>query len=96
MTVLDATLTNGRTVQYVRVDNPPAGGMKQTYFSPDRSYVVQFYHKQSAAHDPPRLSRLEAILGKYNPTITQAQGGSAASETSADYFKKLFCGTGSV
>jgi len=91
MTVLDATLTDGRKVQYVLVDNPPAGGMKKTYFSPDRSYVVQFYHKQSAAHDPQRLSRLQAILGKYNPTVTHAQGGSAASETSADYFKRLFC-----
>lgn len=91
MTVLDATLTDGRKVQYVLVDNPKAGGMKKTYFSPDGCYVVQFYHDQSSKHDPQRLSRLEAILGKFNPTVTQAQGGSAASQTSADYFKKLFC-----
>ena len=91
MTVLDATLTDGSKVQYVLTDNPPAGGMKRTYFSPDHSYVVQFYNKKSAGHDPQRPSRLQAILGKYNPTVTQAQGGSAASETSADYFKRLFC-----
>lgn len=91
MTVLDATLTDGRVIQYVLTDNPPSGGMKKTYFSPDRSCVVQFYHHQSAVHDPQRLSRLEAILGKFNPTITQDKGGSAASQTSADYFKRLFC-----
>lgn len=91
MTVIDATLIDGRAVQYVLEENPPVGGMKRTYFSPDRSYVVQFYHKQSAAQDPQRLSRLEAILGKFNPTIPHSKGGAAHNEVSASYFKKLFC-----
>lgn len=91
MTIVDAILRDGTKVQFELTDDPPAGGMKKTYFSPDRSYVVQFFHNQTAALDPQRLARLEAILGKHNPTVPQNCGGAAPNEISANYFKKLFC-----
>jgi hypothetical protein len=92
MTLSKATLKDGRTLDFNIVSDPPAGGMKKTYFSPDRSYVVQFYHDQAVGNDPQRLSRLEAILTKYNPTVPESQGGArGTNEVSAEYFKKLFC-----
>jgi hypothetical protein len=77
-----ATTKDGRTVEFIYVDDPPSGGMKATYFSPDRSYVVQFFHDQATANDPNRLKRLEAVVGKYNPTNDPKNG---------DYWKRLFC-----
>jgi len=77
-----ATLKDGKTVEFILTDDPPAGGMKKTYFSPDRSYVVQFFHDQAAGADPNRLARLDAVLGKYNPTNDPRTG---------DYWKRLFC-----
>jgi hypothetical protein len=92
MTVMKATLKDGRTVEFDLVPDPPAGGMKKTYFSPDRTYVVQFFHDHTTGQDPQRLARLDFILGKYNPTIPEAEGGArGGSKTSAEYFKKLFC-----
>jgi serine/threonine protein kinase len=92
MTVIKATCKDGRPVEFVLVDDPPAGGMKKTYFSPDRSYVVQFFHDQTAGEDPQRLARLDFILGKYNPTIPEAEGGArGVTKASAEYFKRLFC-----
>jgi hypothetical protein len=92
MKVERATLHDGRIVEFVPSDDPPAGGMKKTFFSPDRSYVVQFFHDQNAGSDPQRLARLEAILGKYNPTVPETAGGArGANQVSADYFKSLFC-----
>lgn len=92
MTVVKATLKDGRTVEFVLTNDPPAGGMKKTYFSPDRSYVVQFFHDHSAANDPQRLARLDFILGRYNPTIPESEGGArGVTKASAEYFKRLFC-----
>ena len=82
MTRKSATLKDGRTVEYVEVPDPPAGGMKKTYFSPDKSYVVQFFHDLSAATDANRHARLDAVLGRFNPTADPEAG---------DYWKKLFC-----
>ena len=92
MTVVKATLKDGRTVEFVLVPDPPAGGMKKTYFSPDRSYVVQFFHDHTTGQDPQRLARLDFILGRYNPTVPESEGGArGVSKTSADYYKRLFC-----
>jgi hypothetical protein len=89
---MKAILLDGSTVEYEVADDPPSGGMKKTYFSPDRSYVVQFYHDQEAGADPQRLARLQAILTRYNPTIPEGQGGAkGGSPIQADYYKKLFC-----
>lgn len=92
MNVQKATLKDGQIVEYVLVDDPPAGGMKKTYFSPDRSFVVQFFHDQSTSSDNQRMARLDAILGKYNPALPESKGGAkGVSQVSCEYFKKLFC-----
>ena len=88
----EATLTDGRKIQYVITDNPPRGGMKYTYFAPDRSYVVQFFLRRDEARDPDVRRRLEAIIGKYNPTRSEEDGGAqGSSRTMAEYFSKKFC-----
>src|ERR1051326_119436 len=69
-------------LEYVVVPDPPAGGMKCTYFAPDKSYVVQFYHDLELSKDPSRRARLDAVIGKYNPTLDAACGA---------YWRNLFC-----
>ncbi|MGL6076678.1 MAG: protein kinase domain-containing protein [Fimbriiglobus sp.] len=82
MKTRSATLKDGRLIPYVEVEDPPQGGMKRVYFSPDRSEVVAFFHDKAASTDPNRMARLDAVVGKYNPTLD--------SETGA-YWKQLFC-----
>ncbi len=92
MSLVTAELKDGTKLQFEIITNPPAGGMKKTYFGPNRDYVVQLYHNLNAAKDPQRLARLEAILTRFNPTLPESQGGArGVSQESADYFKKLFC-----
>ncbi|NER50980.1 MAG: serine/threonine protein kinase [Symploca sp. SIO1A3] len=81
MKTLTATLADGSTVEYLP-EIIGEGAMKQVYFTADKSSVICFYKDQNAGSDPNRMIRLEAILGKYNPTITNETG---------DYFKALFC-----
>ena len=88
----EAILTDGRKLPYVIRENPPRGGMKHTYFAPDQSYVVQFFNNPDHARDPNLRRRLEAIIGKYNPTRPEAQGGApGGSEAMAAYFAQKFC-----
>ncbi len=88
----EATLTDGRKIPYVIKDNPPRGGMKYTYFAPDKSYVVQFFNDPETAQDPNIRKRLEAIIGKYNPTRSEQDGGARGnSEQIANYFAGRFC-----
>ena len=88
----EAILQDGRRIPYVVVDNPPAGSMKYTFFAPDRSYVVQFFHDKEVAEDTMMHDRLMAIIGKYNPTISEKKGGAHGNtEETAAYFSKLFC-----
>lgn len=88
----EAILEDGRAIPYVKTDNPPRGGMKHTYFAPDRSYVVQFYNDPAASSNGHLRSRVHAILGPYNPTLSEKNGGSAGNtETLAEYFFKRFC-----
>jgi serine/threonine protein kinase len=53
--------------------------------------VVCFYKDIAAGNDPVRRQRLEAILGRYNPTVPNTQGGAAASDTDASYYRALYC-----
>lgn len=76
-----ATLANGRTIEYIP-DAIAEGAMKKVYLSGDRSSVLCFYKDEALAADPNRMSRLEAILGRYNPTMDRETG---------DYWKNLFC-----
>ena len=92
MTTKTATTLDQKTIQYVETDDPPAGGMKKTYFAPDRSYVVQFFLDQSTGKDPNRQERLQKIINRFNPTLSEASGGSQGTDPiSAEYFRKLFC-----
>ena len=87
-----ATLMSGRTITYIETDNPPRGGMKHTYFTPDRKFVVQFFNDPEDAADPNMRKRLESIIGKYNPTLAESEGGAAGGTIqTASYFADLFC-----
>ncbi|MBQ9436947.1 MAG: hypothetical protein IJU50_01305 [Lachnospiraceae bacterium] len=91
-TICEAVLQDGRTLPYVLVKDPPKGGMKHTYFAPDKSYVVQFYNDPKVGEYPETKRRVEAIIGKYNPTRSEAAGGAIGnSEKTASYFSKYFC-----
>ena len=88
----EAVLQDGTKIEYVIKENPPSGTMKHTYFSPDRSYVVQFYNDPKNANDSNVRKRIEAIIGKYNPTLSEEKGGAKGnSEFTAEYFSKNFC-----
>lgn len=90
--IAEATLMDGRKLPYVIKDDPPRGGMKYTYFAPDKSYVVQFYNDPETTKDPNLQKRIEAIIGKYNPTRAEQDGGARGnSETMAQYFAGKFC-----
>lgn len=87
----EATLADGRRIPYVITDNPPRGGMKYTYFAPDKSYVVQFFNEPNKI-DRNMTARLEAIIGRYNPTIPESKGGAIGNdEKLASYFAGRFC-----
>lgn len=87
-----AVLTDGTVLPYIVTDNPPRGGMKHTYFAPDKSYVIQFFNKPEDAQDQNLHKRLEKIIGAYNPTRSEAAGGAAGNtEATANYFDDLYC-----
>lgn len=74
-----AILTDGREVEYmVDPDKVMEGGMKQFYFTPDKSSVACFFKDQS---DPTKRALLEAVVSKFNPTIGR----------NGEYWKTLFC-----
>ncbi len=71
--------TDGSQVEFVD-EVIGQGGMKDVYFSPDKSYVVAFFR------DPQNMNakdRLENIVGTYREKIFNQVGG--------DYWQKLFC-----
>lgn len=82
----------GQAYPYVRSDDPPRGGMKHTYFAPDRSYVVQFFNDPADAAGADLQKRLKAILGRYNPTVPAEQGGAPGNTAqTAQYFAGRYC-----
>lgn len=56
------------------------GGMKDVYFSPDRSYVVAFFRDNQ---DATSKERLKSIVGTYRERIINQIGG--------EYWKNLYC-----
>lgn len=87
-----ATLENGQKIEYVVTENPPHGGMKHTYFTPDKSQVVQFFNDSRVGHSDEVQARIKAILSKYNPTLEDTKGGAIGNNTEgAKYFKNRFC-----
>jgi len=77
--VITLKATDGTTVQYVD-EIIGSGGMKDVYFSPDRSYVVAFFRDPQNATS---RDRLETIVGRYRQQIFEDAGG--------EYWKDLFC-----
>ncbi len=83
---------SGREIEYVVTQNPPRGGMKYTYFTPDKSLVIQFFNDPENAADPAIHDRLKAIIGRYNPTVSEEKGGANGNdERTAAYFSRCFC-----
>jgi serine/threonine protein kinase len=76
-----AILLDGRKIDFLP-DAIGEGGMKRVYLTTDKRSVVCFFKDRSQAADPKRRERLEAILGKYNPTTDAVTG---------KYFADLFC-----
>jgi serine/threonine protein kinase len=79
VTVVRLTSDSGQDLEYVD-EVIGQGGMKDVYFSPDRSYVVAFFREAVNAEGK---ERLREIVGRYREGIYQQQGG--------DYWKDLFC-----
>lgn len=73
------TATDGSQVEFVD-EMIGAGGMKDVYFSPDKSYVVAFFRDKQ---DFNAKDRLQNITGKYRENIFNQAGG--------DYWKDLYC-----
>lgn len=78
---LKAVLEDGREVEYFP-EVIGEGGMKTVHFTVDRSSVVCFFKDPTAANDPERRRRLQAIVSKYNPILNSELG---------DYWSDFFC-----
>ena len=77
-----ARLEGGAVIEYLP-EVIGDGGMKTVHFTPDRSSVVCFFKDPKASGDPERRRRLQAIVGRYNPT--------SPDERTGLYWKGLFC-----
>lgn len=81
-TVSLSGLKTRQTFSFVPVDDPPAGGVKYVYFSPDRKYVVAFFHDPSSVSPSDRV-RLEDLVGGYRSRIF--------TQDEASFWEKIFC-----
>lgn len=70
---------DGSSVEFVD-EMIGSGGMKDVYFSPDKSYVVAFFRDKQ---DYNAKDRLQNITGKYRENIFNQTGG--------EYWKDLYC-----
>lgn len=77
---LKSILDNTKTYQYVDNGEPMRGGMKDVYFSPDKSYVVAFYRTKL---DFNAKERVQLITTKYKDDFFKKDGG--------DFWKTLYC-----
>jgi hypothetical protein len=78
MSIEKATLKDGKTIDFVP-DMIGEGGMKQVYFTPDKSSVVCFFKD---TQDQNRIQRLDAVIGRLNPTTDPKNGA---------YWKDHYC-----
>lgn len=74
------SIINSKTYQYVDTGEPMRGGMKDVYFSPDRSYVVAIYRDKQDINAKERLTK---IVTTYYDAFFNKAGG--------DYYKELYC-----
>lgn len=75
-----SVITPGKTYQYVDNSEPMRGGVKDVYFSPDKTYVVAFYR---AVQDYNAKERLRKLVTQYYDAFFNREGG--------DYYKQLYC-----
>ncbi|POY36969.1 kinase [Solitalea longa] len=76
---VSSTIT-GKSYQYIDTGEPMRGGMKDVFFSPDKSYVVAFYRD---IQDFNSKERLKKIVTQYYDNFFNREGGS--------YYKDLYC-----
>ncbi|MBQ3634112.1 MAG: kinase [Bacteroidales bacterium] len=76
--IVKLTATDGSEVEFEN-EIKAQGGVKDVYFSTDKTYVVAFYRKPLTPNDKDRVSN---IVGTYRERIFNAEGG--------DYWKSLF------
>ena len=79
-TVTVSSSITGKSYQYVDTGEPMRGGMKDVYFSPDKTYVVAFYRDVQDFNSKERLKR---IVTQYFDSFFNRDGGS--------YYKDLYC-----
>lgn len=90
--VISAVLENGESIDFVFDANAPRGGMKHTFFTPDKKFAVQFFNDPKDARNPRIQDRIRTITGIYNPTLSEANGGAVGNtEKTAEYFRQRFC-----
>src|SRR5690606_9242319 len=78
------TALDGSKVQFVDNGSPMQGGMKDVYFSPDKSYVVAFFREKfKPVEYSAQKDRLTTITNNYRDRIFNQPGG--------DYWKELYC-----
>ncbi len=77
--IVKTKTTDGKPIEFVD-GTPIQGGMKDVYFSPDKSYVVAFFRDPQDYQSQERLSN---IVGIYRDRIINQPGG--------DYWKNLYC-----
>ena len=77
--LITLTATDGTEITF-HTEVKAAGGMKDVYFSPDKTFVVAFYREDCTEEI---RQRLEAITGLYRERIFNQAGG--------DYWKNIFC-----
>lgn len=77
---ITVTTSEGKTYQFIDDGSPMQGGMKDVYFSPDKSYVVAFFRDKQDYNSKERLTN---IVKNYRERIFSQAGG--------EYWKDLFC-----
>jgi len=77
--IIRISATDGTPVEFID-EIIGAGGMKDVYFSPDKSYVVAFFRDKQ---DMNAKDRLQNITGRYRDSIFNQAGG--------EYWKNLYC-----
>ncbi len=83
MSVVRLTATDGSAVQFEDGKMAGAGGMKDVYFAPDKSYVVAWFRKPQ---DYNSVERLKNIVGPYREKIFNAP----AEQATMDYVSGRF------
>jgi hypothetical protein len=58
------SLTTGKEYEYDQDKHAGSGAMKEVYFAPDRSYVVQIFKEKQDANSMERLKTSSASIAK--------------------------------